>query len=672
MKKRLPEILFLLIISAIVYLPHIGKLVYYTDDWYYIYDGIAGGTKIFHEMFRIDRPARGYFFEWYFSVFGIHPLPWHIGIYLWRGLAAIGALWMFNSLWQNARRFNFMAALLFVIFPGYFWWISAIEYQPMMASLALQTLSIALTLKAAKTQRLGLQSALLAGAVLTGWSYIALVDYAIGMEAFRFFALYLLAGRGVTLPVWKRLVATFRLWMWYVLIPAGFVIHRVFFFTNERKATDISAQLGVFFENPIAALVAWFFQLYRSLFSLTMEAWFNQPLIFFQGLRLRDTAGGLLTAVVVVLLVFLTRRYLKLSAEEKDLEGSQDEVRREALLLGSLGMVFGILPTVLVNRYINALGYSHYGLPVSLATALFMAAFAGTISLKHAKTVALNVLVMLAVLTHFGIATQAKRDEAALKEFWWQMAWRVPALREGATLVIQYPIPGMEGDGFGMMEAANVMYFPVRQSAMPVVYPISGLTPNREHLPAILGGTGLWERTYRSHTSIFDYSNYLVISQPTTGSCVHVLDGTQPLISVYDPVGITLAAPSSKIENVIVNAEPVMPQEYIFGAEPERGWCYYFQKADLAAQMGRWDEVVALGEETFRLEFSPEDRVEWLPFLKAYAITGNAERLEQLAKRMVGERSIRLQICEMFSSIEQPLNGNVQQVVDRVYCKNSE
>ena len=62
-KKPLPEILFLLIISAIVYLPHIGNLTYYKDDWYYIYDGMLGGAKIFQEMFRIDRPARGFFFR---------------------------------------------------------------------------------------------------------------------------------------------------------------------------------------------------------------------------------------------------------------------------------------------------------------------------------------------------------------------------------------------------------------------------------------------------------------------------------------------------------------------------------------------------------------------------------------------------------------------------------
>ncbi|HMV30126.1 MAG TPA: hypothetical protein PKE23_12115, partial [Anaerolineales bacterium] len=191
-KKNFPEILSLLLISAIVYLPHIGSLTYYKDDWYYIYDGMLGGAKIFHEMFRIDRPARGFFFEWFYALFGPNPLPWHLSVIVWRALAALGALWIFNLLWKENRKFNFIAALLFAIYPGYFWWISAIEYQPMIASLALQVFSIAFTLKAIQSTKNVEKAAYGIASILTGWSYIALVDYAIGMEAFRFIAVYLL------------------------------------------------------------------------------------------------------------------------------------------------------------------------------------------------------------------------------------------------------------------------------------------------------------------------------------------------------------------------------------------------------------------------------------------------------------------------------------------------
>ncbi|MBI2334033.1 MAG: hypothetical protein HYU84_18055, partial [Chloroflexi bacterium] len=194
-------------------------------------------------------------------------------------------------------------------------------------------------------------------------------------------------------------------------------------------------------------------------------------------------------------------------------------------------------------------------------------------------------------------------------------------------------------------------------------------TLNSENLPGILEATRIDQTGYRSHTYTIDYTNVLVMSQPTLNSCVHVMDAAQPLISEYDPVDVSLAAPQSRIENVIADAEPASLPESIYGKEPERGWCNYFQFADLAAQLGDWERVAALGDEAIALSFSPEDRVEWLPFLKGFAITGDAETLKQLAKRIVGERSIRLQACEMLSEIEQPLTDDVREVIDVDYCK---
>ncbi|MEN9564276.1 MAG: hypothetical protein RIR73_2520, partial [Chloroflexota bacterium] len=347
-------------------------------------------------------------------------------------------------------------------------------------------------------------------------------------------------------------------------------------------------------------------------------------------------------------------------------------VTKEALMLGGLGMLLGILPVIMANRTINISGFSHYGLPASLAAAVFMAAFVELISIQRIRAIVLYVVIAFAALSHFGIATNAVTEETALQDFWRQVSWRVPALRPGTTLVIHYPLPGMGDGGFALMEAANVIYFPEFTGEIPVHYPVSGLTLNSENLPGILDGTQVVESGYRSHTYTIDYSNVLVLSQPTLNSCVHVIYGAQPLISEYDPLNVLLVASQSKIENVLVEAESVSLPVSIFGEETERGWCSYFQAADLAAQLLDFERVAALGDEAIALSLSPEDRVEWLPFLKAYAITGDAETLKQLAKRVVGEKAIRLQACEMLSGIEQLLTEEVKQVVDKDYCKNSE
>lgn len=667
MKKNIQPILLLLFISVLVYLPYIGKLTYYKDDWYYIYDGMIGGAKVFHEMFRIDRPARGFFFEWYFSLFGANPLPWHVGTFVWRSLSTLGAFWIFNILWPKARKFSFLAALLFAIYPGYYWWISAIEYQPMIASLALQVISLALTLKAVQSSKRVEKTIFLTLSIVTGWLYIALVDYAIGMEVLRFLSVYLLVNRDAGIGFWKRLSNTVKTWAWTLLVPLGFLFWRTFFFTNERKATDIGGQLAVLLSNPIATLMDWFFQIYNSLLNLGILAWVNQFPGYVQMMRLRDTALGLLLAAFVVFLVIYAEDRIKEPAKENNREGNQ--VWKEALLLGGLGMLFGILPVVMANRYVNISGFSHYGLPTSLAAAVFMVAFIDLLSLSKVRAAVLYAVVAFSVLSHFGIASNTVAEETALQKFWWQVTWRVPTLREGTTLVINYPLYGMGDGGYGLMEAANVIYFPQPTGKIPVRYPLSGLTLNSETLPDILDGSLFRETQYRSHAVDFDYGNLLVMSQPTLNSCVHVLNAEQPLISSYDPVDVTLVAPSSKIENVLVNASPVAPPEYIFGREPVHGWCFYFEKADLSAQLGNWAEVARLGAEAIQHDLSPEDRSEWMVFLKAYAITGQADPLKLTSKRVIGDKSLRAQSCKMLGEIEMPLSPEVQRIIAENYCK---
>ncbi len=659
----------LIIISAIVYLPNIGKLTYFKDDWYYIYDGLVAGSKVFHAMFSIDRPARGYFFEMYYSLFGPQPLPYHLGAFFWRGLATIGALWMFNLLWPKQRRFSFFAALLFALYPGYFWWISAIEYQPMIASLAFQVFSIAFTLKAVQTSSRISKVSYWIGSILTGWVYIALVDYAIGMEIFRFLCVYVIVARDSQVPeISRKFFATLKVWAWSLLIPFGFVFWRTFFFTNERKATDIGLQIGGLFSSPILTMTNWFLNLFNSILNLGILAWIAQVPRYFFGMRLRDTASALFIAGSVILLVILVEKLF----ERGNDSGSEAAgiSQKEALVIGIPSMFLGILPVIMANRYINLDGYSHYGLPASLAAAIILMGLIYTITSHRVKTTILYAVILFAVLAHYGISVSAMNEETAIEKFWWQVNWRVPALRAGTTLVIHYPSGNIGDDGNGVMEVPNMIYFPQQSAQIPVQYNVFAVTLSDSNLQDVLTGKRSGEVSYRSHTSNFDFGNILVLSQPTKSSCVHVIDGNRPLISTFDPGYVMLAAPSSNIENIITDAESMVPQDFAFGSEPEHKWCYYYEKAELALQMENWDEAAALGEKAIQLGLHPEDQSEWLPFLYAYAVTDNATRVKQTAPKINADRLLRLQACDMLTAIKTPLSAEVEDLIATLYCKS--
>jgi hypothetical protein len=345
---------------------------------------------------------------------------------------------------------------------------------------------------------------------------------------------------------------------------------------------------------------------------------------------------------------------------------------KDALLIGGLSMVLGILPVIMANRYINLDSFSHYALPASLASALFLAGLIHSWPSRAVQTSMVYAVILFAALAHYGISMSAVNEERAIEKFWWQVNWRAPALRPGTLLVIHYPSENIGDDGNGVVEAANVMYFPQPSAEIPVRYPVAALTLGDSILQDVLSGGVNGESTYRSHSVNYDYGKILVLSQPTPTSCVHVLDGRRPLISQYDPGNLVLAAPASNTENVITDAAPLVPQEFAFGGEPEHGWCYYYEKAELALQRGDWKEAAELGEKAIQLSLTPEDRSEWIPFLYANAITGNAEWLARTAKRVVGDKFLRQQTCDVLSGIQQPLNEDVKRVIDKDYCKKSE
>lgn len=670
-KRPFLEIIFLLVISAIVFLPNIGRLTYFKDDWYYIYDGLIAGAKVFHPMFSIDRPARGYFFEIYYSFFGPHPFPYHVGAYLWRVFAAIGALWLFNILWPKERKFAFFTTLLFVLYPGYFWWISAIEYQPMIASLALQAFSIALTLKAIQSSGLVSRVSYLIGAIITGWIYIALVDYAIGVELFRFLCVYVLVTRDAqfsTMP--KKVIATFKVWVWNLVIPLGFVWWRTFIFSNERKATDVGLQLEVLFNSPISTASNWFLHFFNSLLNLSMMAWVVQFQRFFFKLRLLDMVYGCAVVVIVLLLVFLVDRLMEQSIvvyQEISPKPSANPYR-EALLIGMPGMMFGILPVILANRYINLGIYSHYGLPASLPATIFLTGLIYVINSKQVRFVSICILIMLATLAHYSIPKYTLIEENAIATYWWQVSWRAPGLRPDTTLVTLYPID--VGDN-NYREVPNMIYYPEYQQEIPVRYPLSAVPTNDQNAERIIIGKLRKLDGYRSHEFLLDYGNVLVISQPTSASCVHVIDGARYLLSESDPENIKLIAPYSRIDNVRVNVEPRIPQAFAFGAEPAHNWCFYFEKAELAVQKLDWNEAARLGDNALRLELHPEDQAEWFPFLEAYVVLGNEKNVKTLSSEIITHEFLRDQACSIFNESDFVLvmNSHMKSLVADLFCK---
>ncbi|HNM37763.1 MAG TPA: hypothetical protein PKI33_11905, partial [Anaerolineales bacterium] len=300
--------LFLTLLGAVTYLPFAARMGYINDDWYLMFDGYVGGASFFHEVFIVDRPLRGYVMQTAFSLFGMNPLYYHLSAFLFRVVSAVALFWIGNHLWQRRTTYNWLAALLFLVYPGFLSQVNPIDYQSQIFSLACGMVSVALTLKALQAKTSIAQWAYISVSIGLTWVYLGLVEYFLGFETLRFAVIGILYLRQTEQPVFIRLKSAVVTSLPFLAGVGGFLVWRLFFFEAERKATDVSLQLGSAFTSPLTVLW-WLNYLVQDVFKVIMVAWTVPLNLFGFSLRLRDAFMGLgLAAIAVALLLFFLRQ----------------------------------------------------------------------------------------------------------------------------------------------------------------------------------------------------------------------------------------------------------------------------------------------------------------------------------------------------------------------------
>jgi hypothetical protein len=180
------------------------------------------------------------------------------------------------------------------------------------------------------------------------------------------------------------------------------------------------------------------------------------------------------------------------------------------------------------------------------------------------------------------------------------------------------------------------------------------------YYPTVRLGRGLPELT----PGLPVKQNYLAASFTGSTSQVVVIYFQPPgCLRVMDPeveADIWVVPPSLRETLKLATTAPILPggdarpPAALYGGEPQRNWCYYFEKADLARQQGDWESAAALGDQAFALGDYPNDAMERFPFIEAYAHTGQWNRALELTRdtRDIAPLYARLG-CKLWARIER-------------------
>jgi hypothetical protein len=269
------------------------------------------------------------------------------------------------------------------------------------------------------------------------------------------------------------------------------------------------------------------------------------------------------------------------------------------------------------------------------------------------KIALMGVAVGLAVGFHVQQANLYRREWNLQKAFFWQLAWRAPAIQPG-TALITAELPFTFFSDNSLTAPLNWIYAPENASRQMTYLLYAVESRLKLGLPRFEKGLPI-RQPYRATSFEGTTSQVMAIFSEPPG-CVKVVDPAVDARLPQKPNFIAELLPLSNPSLIEADPqEPARPPEAIFGPEPPHGWCYYFEKADLARQSGDWEQVAKLGNQALKLNerLYEVNAPELVPYIEGYARTGHWDRAQELtlqAERLTFR--MRRMLCATWDRIE--------------------
>ncbi|MBI9048901.1 MAG: hypothetical protein JEZ00_05765 [Anaerolineaceae bacterium] len=638
-------VLAVLMISLTAVLTHgiaIPELGYYHDDWYMLWSGAFRGTSSLISLFSTDRPFMGIIYSGFYALIKDHIWGWHVLALLFRVSGACFFYWILNLVWPRENKSLYvLAGMLFVIFPGFLAQPNAATKVMQLMGYAVALLSIALTLKAASVDGVKKRYIFILLALLSMAYYLLIYEYMIGLELMRVSLLFWVIWQGSKSETKASIFKVIRTYIPYIAILGLFLIWRLFIFDSSRGPTNFGGLVRSYLNEPGYMSLRLLFQTIKDFFSASLFAWFEMAYTYIYKASFTQMTVAVLLAGVVV---FLAVVFLQKSHKVQEVE---DEERLPIVLI-SMGAVItlgAIIPVVASNRIIDLHDvYKAYALHPSAGVIILLLGLVLLLKPKS-RTGFLVALLALSVVTQFMNTARWATYWDVQKNFWWQVTWRAPEI-ERNTLVMAYaPEDYQFQQDYEIWGPLNLIYWDTAQEWPEIQAEIL----NQDTAVELYKQSFLEPHVRDIYLPKY-YSHFLLFSQPEMNSCVHTIDGRQPVYSANERVLIQEVGNYSNLEMIDTSVEQQVPPETIFGSEPAHDWCYFYQKAELARQKGDWQQIGNLYDEMIIRAFNVKDTTEYLVFIEGLVNAGRVDDAAALLESNIGHQSAdHFAICNQLS-----------------------
>jgi len=622
-------ILFLLVLLAYGLLtPRMG---FYWDDWPFAWFLKFFGPAEFIESFRPFRPFLGPIFTVTTALFGGDPFTWQLVGLAFRFLLSLEIWYVLGLIWPTQKWDLIWVVLLFTVYPGYQQqWVSLTHVNQEIIPLTWLIASFGVTAYAIRNENLRKRLTILA-LILQAMGLFS-TEYFFGLEVLRFF--FLLAIFTETITARKDLLQkTIISWFPYFCI---WVLNAAWTYAYHRSAAYNSYDINILSSASFSPLAIGN-EILTTISLSGFMSWLNT-------FGIMSTLDGSLTQVISVAIllvsaiaVFIFMRFFSIGTTDQHPMG-KDSWGQWAMSIGLIAIFAGRLPSWAAGLPLKLeFDYDRFFISIMLGASLFIVGLA-TFILKDGKrkVFILSLLIGLSTAYQFTVANTFRRDTVNQQDFFWQMAWRMPALEEN-TALLTYELPLKYVSDLQLTAPLNWIYAPeFKGRNIPYVLYYLKTRFNTASLKA----DEPIELKYRTVNFSGSTSESVVIYKEADG-CLRVLDPVYANAETVPGANYFLlnAIPLSNPSQIQVDAPQPVLDETLFGPEPAHGWCYFYTKAELARQQSDWEGVVKLYNQAQKNGFNASMPVENLPFIEAFALTSDIDMAIKLTERTIKEQN---------------------------------
>lgn len=604
----------LTIVVCISYGIGISRLSFYGDDWIYIYNYHIAGPGSFGQFVQTDRPFSAWIYVLTSALFGESVIAYHIYVLVFRWLSAL-LFWRILSDSFPNQRFSQIAALLFATYPGFQQQPIAIEFVMHFTSLVLVELSVWLMQKVVfqTSQR---KILLFIFSLISAVLGIFTCEYFLGMELARpFFLYFTVRKRNIekTEIPWKRIVGVL---IPYFLTTCFYFFWRIFIFSFTTYEPKL---INAVKENLLTGIKLLFTKAAQDIITVLPRAY---RMIFSRPANISLPVCIMILAVTgLTAFVFFYRSMLANEANPEKCEHFHMLILGIALLLFSGIPYWGTFLDVSTD-----FPWDRSTLSFSPGAAVILAALLDMAFTPVFYCAAAASLTALSVLFHVQNTQVYIYESEKMNDYFWQLAWRAPALEPG-TILASEDIPLDRTSDNDLSPIVNWQYAP-EHKGLHYIYKYFDLHLREGFYYTDPGKIIPVDHTYRSHQFHSDTSKTLGLFYKKNG-CLQIIDEAA---AGYPGMPESLIRISSVSDLDLIQTDMTVPAQPppAIGKEPEHGYCYYFQKTALAQQMNDQEKAYSFAKEVLSSDLRPVYAPDLAPVVSAFLQAGDIQNAESL------------------------------------------